>query len=137
MTRDVREFNIHIPTLLCQTKIMIESIVELPLQAISWNRAYGIANNRIYKMKEAKEFQEDIALCYQGEFYEGDVEMEINVYRNPICDVDNNAKMILDSLEGKAYAKDSQVRRLIIEKFKCEKGQDKIVISIKEFKEST
>jgi len=112
---------------------MIKSIVEFPLQAISWNMAYRIANNRIYKTSEAKKFQEDIAMCYQGEYYEGEVIMEIHVYRNPIIDCDNASKLIMDSLEGQAYKRDSQVRREIIEKFKCEKGQDKIIITIEPY----
>jgi len=112
---------------------MIESVVELPLKAISWNAAYRIANNRIFKTKEAKEFQEDIALCYLGEFYEEDVILKIDFYRNPIIDCDNAGKLIQDSLQGRAYHKDSVVKKLIIERFRCEKGQDKIVISIKPF----
>jgi len=112
---------------------MIKSIVEFPLQAISWNRAYRIANNRIYKTSEAKKFQEDIAMCYQGEYYEGEVVMQIDVYRNPRIDTDNSSKLIMDSLEGKAYKKDSQVVDERIRKFKCEKGEDKIIITIRPY----
>ncbi len=88
----------------------------------------------MYKTAEAKEFQRSIAMLYRGEYYKGDVEMEINIYRNPEIDCDNAVKMLQDSLEGKAYKRDSQVRRLLIEKFKCEKGEDAIVIAIKPFK---
>ena len=115
---------------------MEDSIVELPLQAISWNKAYGINGSRMYKKPAAIEFQRDISMCYMGEHYDGDVELEIHIYRHREIDTDNSSKLIMDALQGKAYDNDSQVRREIIEKFKCEKGEDKIVIHIKEYKKS-
>lgn len=102
----------------------------MSIKVPSWNQCYRMANNRIYKTSEAKAFQEDVALEYDGELYEGDVEVFIEFHRSPPIDVDNVCKMVLDALEGRAYKKDRQVQSLTVDRYKCSPGQDHLYVAV-------
>lgn len=49
-------------------------------------------------------------------------------------DVDNIAKTVLDALNGVAYADDSQVVRLVVNKFPRERREEHITVWIDELK---
>lgn len=105
-------------------------IVDLKIQVPSWNAAYRINGHSMYKTAEAKAFQEAIGYSYKGDMHTGNVEVFIEFARKPLIDVDNMAKLFLDSLEGIAYKKDRQVRILTIERHECERGEDWLWVSV-------
>jgi len=106
--------------------------MKIPLQVPSWNRMYRVHGSIVYKTAEAKQFQRDLSMLYVGKYHEGLVEMRIIIERNPIIDCDNAAKAICDSLQGRAYKTDRQIRKLSIEMLPCPKGKDTIDISVSE-----
>ena len=105
--------------------------VNLNIKVPSWNAAYRISNNRIYKTDEAKAFQDAVRYAYEGDLLEGDVEVFVEFGRFPLVDIDNGgAKLVLDALEGVAYKKDRQVVSLTIDRQKADKGQDWLYVSV-------
>ena len=60
--------------------------VDLAIQVPSWNAAYRIANNRVYKTAECKAFEEVVGWAYNGECHEGEVQVFIEFHRSPLID---------------------------------------------------
>lgn len=108
----------------------MDNSVSIDIKVPSWNMCYGIRNNHIYKKSAAQDFQDIVGLSYRGELFEGAVRVEITFGRCPLIDIDNAAKLTLDSLEGRAYNNDRQVEELHLKRYKCTKGEDYLCIKI-------
>jgi Holliday junction resolvase RusA-like endonuclease len=77
-----------------------------------------------------KDYQKIVAYSYTGKLHTGDVEVFIEVHRFPLVDIDAPLKATLDALEGRAYHRDSQIRSLTIDIHKCERGKDRLFVSV-------
>jgi Holliday junction resolvase RusA-like endonuclease len=51
---------------------------------------------------------------------------------NPLCDIDNLLKLVLDGLKGVFWVDDRQVTQIGALKFKCEKGSERTEVWIEE-----
>jgi len=115
--------------------VILLGVVKLDLKVLSWNAAYRVSGNRIYKTSEASDYQTAVSLSYKGQLYDSDVEVFIEFGRFPLIDIDNAVKLTLDALEGKAYKRDRQVVRLSVDRHKCEKGDDWVYVSVEPLEE--
>lgn len=107
--------------------------MKINIKVLSWNAAYRIANNRIFKTQAAKDFQNIVGYSYNDRFFKGDVKVEIEFWRSPLLDIDNGgSKLILDALQGVAYENDRQIVELVVKRHKCGKGEDKLIVTISE-----
>ena len=101
-------------------------------------------HTRVYTDSQTLSYEAETRFLYKnkiGEFFEGPVQMEIEVYQGipkstskkkrqaminqdilPMKkpDADNIAKIICDALNGVAYKDDTQICHLLIKKFYCE-----------------
>jgi Holliday junction resolvase RusA-like endonuclease len=108
--------------------------VDIPITVPSWNAAYRIRQGGgMYKTEDAKAFQEAVGYAYKGDLHEGDnLEVFIEFGRHRLIDCDNACKLVGDALEGIAYHNDKQVRRYVIERVKCVKGEDWLYVAVNE-----
>ena len=102
-------------------------VYEFRIDFIPTKRRPRFARGRAYTDKRTTDEMKAIASAYQGKLYEGAVGLEIvthaklpsstpkritermNLFKP---DIDNTAKCVMDALNGKAYADDSQVTTL-------------------------
>lgn len=84
------------------------------------NHSYGIANNRIYKTHEAKDWQEAVSWMFKNTpRFTGQVAVEIKLYLKYDRDIDSSLKLILDTLQDmEVYPNDKKITELHIYKFK-------------------
>lgn len=72
---------------------------------------------RVYKQSLHKFFREQMKLRPKW----GEFEVEIKIFINPnfpTIDVDNVAKAVLDGIKGHVFFDDSQIMKLVVEKFR-------------------
>lgn len=95
----------------------------LPLP-LSVNRTYKIFRSRMYKSSEAKQYTNAIQLLLCREKpLDGNVELSVKFYfPSTAGDCDNRLKLLLDSLQGRLFVNDRQVKRMTIEVFKDAKN---------------
>jgi len=86
-------------------------VLPLPL---SVNLTYKIFRNSMYKSKEAKEYTREVQLLLCREKpLEGDIELTVRYFFPTMAgDVDNRTKLLLDSLQGRLFENDRQVKIL-------------------------
>lgn len=84
------------------------------------NHSYGIANNRIYKTNEAKDWQEAVSWMFKNTpKFSGQVAVEIRMYLKYDRDIDSSLKLILDTLQTmEVYPNDKKIAELHVYKYK-------------------
>lgn len=94
--------------------------ITLP-QPVSANRYWRNFRGRMVVSAEAKAYKEQVAWIARAagvEMLTGDVSVTMRVYRQAKRgDLDNSLKVSLDSLIGIAYADDSQIVRIVAERY--------------------
>lgn len=93
---------------------------------VSANRYWRNFRGRMVVSAEAKAYKEQVAWIARAagvELIDGDVSVTMRVYRQAKRgDLDNTAKVLLDSLNGIAYADDSQIVRIVAERYDDKKN---------------
>lgn len=88
---------------------------------VSANRYWRNFRGRMVVSAEAKAYKEQVAWIARAagvEMLTGDVSVTMRVYRQAKRgDLDNSLKVSLDSLIGIAYADDSQIVRIVAERY--------------------
>lgn len=88
---------------------------------ISANRYWRHFRGRMVVSAEAKLYKQQVAWIAKAagaELLTGDVSVTMRVYRPAKrMDLDNAAKILLDSLNGIAYTDDSQIVRILAERY--------------------
>ena len=88
---------------------------------VSANRYWRNFRGRMVVSAEAKAYKEQVAWIARAagvEMLDGNVAVTMKVYRQAKRgDLDNAAKILLDSLIGVAYADDSQIVRIVAERY--------------------
>lgn len=91
-------------------------LIRINQRVPSLNTIYKKNRHSVYKSQKAKDFTAVIRQL-QCEPYSGSVRLDIVfVYTNPLVDIDNGLKLLLDSLEGVAYINDRQIVELNVKK---------------------
>lgn len=87
----------------------------------SANRYWRTFRGMVVKSDQARQYQEQagwIAKTQGVQPLEGDITVRIDVYRPAKRgDLDNSIKVLLDSLNGIAYQDDSQIVKIIAQRF--------------------
>ena len=95
-------------------------IIELPYPPSS-NRYWRNWRGRMVVSSEAKAYKQEAAWLAKvagAELIDGDVALTMRVYRPAKRgDLDNAIKITLDSLQGILYENDSQIVRIVAERF--------------------
>lgn len=82
------------------------------------NRYWRVWRGRAVKSPAARDYQSSVRLANRRKPIEGPVSVSVSVYRPwRRGDLDGALKVLLDALQGVAYADDSQVVRLHAERF--------------------
>ncbi len=110
--------------------------ISIPVKCLSVNKAFS---GRHFKTRDYIDFERDVCrvLPFAKETIKGECEVRYIFYVSnyKAVDVDNQIKTTQDLLVRLDYIKDDkQIRVLIAEKRKCEKGEEKIEIIIEELK---
>ncbi|MCK5017767.1 MAG: RusA family crossover junction endodeoxyribonuclease [Candidatus Peribacteraceae bacterium] len=84
------------------------------------------------KLKE--QYIKEVIEQYKGKLHIEDLELDVKYYfgTRHKRDIDNYAKLILDSMEGIVYEDDKQIKKITIEKF-YDKENPRIEIIIKPY----
>lgn len=98
---------------------MIALTLPLPPNANHYLR--HTRTGRVYKTDEARRYRQTVEACTRGltPIDKGELAVHLAVYRGNDAngklrrgDLDGYQKVLLDSLQGRAYRNDSQIRRL-------------------------
>jgi crossover junction endodeoxyribonuclease RusA len=97
----------------------------------SANRYWRNFRGRMVKSAEARDYQELVKATNRVNMMEGDLIFCADVYRPAKRrDIDNCIKVVLDSLQGIAYANDSQVKRVDFERHDTDRKNPRVVVVI-------
>lgn len=114
-------------------------MITLPFP-ISANRYWRNFNGRMVISPEARAYKEAAAWTARAagiEVIAGDVAVTLRVYRPAKRgDLDNTVKILLDSLNGIAYNDDSQIVRIVAERYD-DKRNPRVEVEVMEVMEVT
>lgn len=100
-------------------------MIILPIP-VSANRYWRNFRGRMVISAEARAYKEEaawIAKAAGATLLDGDVSITLRVFRPAKRgDLDNSIKVILDSLQGIVYANDSQIVRIVAERYDDKKN---------------
>ena len=84
-----------------------------------------------------KRYIEEILGQYKGKLHTEELELDVKYYfgTKHKRDIDNYAKLVLDSMEGIVYEDDKQIKRITIEKF-YDKKSPRTEIIIKKYEDN-
>ena len=104
-------------------------MINIPIKPLSVNKAW---QGRRFKTPEYKQYEKDVlTMLPKVRIPEGNLEIDLDVYfSNKASDVDNVAKPFIDILQKKYRFNDSRVYTLILTKFICKKGDERIEFEI-------
>ncbi len=104
----------------------------------SANRYWRNVNGRTLKSAQAREYQESAGWIAKEQGLQplvGAVLVDVRVYRPAQRgDLDNSLKVVLDALKGIGYMDDSQIVKIIAQRFD-DKENPRIELSVKQFVE--
>lgn len=108
----------------------------------SINNTYVMGVNGVFKNKDVKVYQTDLAyFCqlhskeYRDLFLKE--KLEVNLVfgvKNKNRDLDNMVKSTLDAIQGICFRNDCQIYRLVVEKEITAKPYEYVLVNMKEFK---
>jgi len=107
---------------------------EINIKPLSVNEAY---TGRRYKTEACRVYCKNVGwLLKSGTIQLGKLEINITWYfSDPSSDIDNPAKIFIDTLQKKYRFNDKEVYKLTLEKKIVSKGQEKIKYEIKEYRD--
>lgn len=99
----------------------------------SANRYWRNFRGRMVKSAEARAYQRTIAAMCRANPFIGDVIVCANVFRpKKQGDIDNRIKVVLDALEGIAYANDKQIKRVDFERHDTDRNNPRVEVVIEQ-----
>lgn len=103
------------------------------IKPLSVNRCW---QGRRFKTSYYESYEQELLLRLPRQSIDpsADLTLEIIVgYSSMLSDVDNSLKPLIDILQKKYLFNDRNIRRIVIEKVKTEKGQEFIEFEIREY----
>ncbi len=107
---------------------------KIPIKPLSVNEAW---QGKRYKTNEYKKYEKAVLILLPKSVKIGKSKLGIDIeygFSNPLSDVDNPTKLLLDIMQKKYKFNDSQIYELTLRKSIVKKGQEFISIFIEELK---
>ena len=105
----------------------------------SGNASYRTGRGHFYRSKAAQSYHDTVELLCKAQrvtMMRGPITLEVKWYRaRRAGDLDGRLKVLQDALQGRAYANDSQIVKIIAERFE-DKDNPRMQVTITDYEDT-